>query len=1271
MVLKRPGSTGYGMGGQDPFKGREEPFNQDKNVNEGLNVNRERISKADKDRLDAENIARNINFDTLEPETEEVPRETKPLSWWLQEAKKAEDPDAFIDKYVDAIIDAGGVIPNVKEEVNRDHYKIAQGSGLTEDDTTDVPTLVKRKIAQNLLHKQQDQYTSFIEKDDKVIHALDADNADTINANFKYLYGHEATNEAEGIMDMGNRVSIFFDKSIAPTLNYNDEISRKSRQFLIDEGLVIEDPSGQLTPTPRFVNSVAIGQIATLKEATFKENKSITHMTDPETGRYGRKDEFRREKRKREDESIEGEIIEAEDIIQNIASIVFDIALENPNTVVTNLGEIVRGYGGASKRVPRDVMQVFQHMFAQSMVDQGFFTTGIDPNNPSATFISSPGATFYESVKGILPLMNIKDVGRYSTVPVRVGTPDFIKGQKKKGDESISVKGTISKYKKLVIDTTNLLNSIPVRIDKTMFAQAKTMVNQVVMLTEAEDIENDRFKLDPQMWHQEVTEDTSTGQAIQTRVNYSTHRFARTLGMDKASWNKAYLNAKKIMPDHRARDAANLVMATEARKLIKMMHRAGEMAGGNLLYYNDFFTANSVGRYFMRNTDVNPQINKLARMFVTSAFDSRIHISAPQAGILDKVSYANDTTYKNWAYIVGYHLNSYPDGVASEDKGWNNIMNPALATLSDPKDPVYQSWVKKGQALQKSFDRVNGFVIEKLPAGLADEIFEFDRNGAKGEWAYKMQAYIDVANFDYVRKYGGTFTPQARVEHDGKTNGLAIQAMQMGDVTTLKLVGMLYNDTENVIQWGTIRDKFVNNLPKNIETIFAGDLDRKAEYKRMFDNLFNLKDEKVKGDIMKLFAKAPLMEGSYGKDTGFNYDTANELISTYAAELFGENHQEVILDLDSAKVLDDLNNIIKATLDTVLDIQTQTTLKRVGKAFSIMNEIPAIRGPDNTMYHLGGRASVPRTKKGKPITFKIPMVKLGDVRGEGFVFSDVKEVDVTYKRIKNSATTPSKNTNMVRQHKTKDKAEGWVAEPSDMWGKQLENQFPVVPIQRIDASILAAALREVNDDRIRLKKPPLFVIPIHDAIITNASSVDVYHKTINAKFKEIGMTYPLFERFKEAWDKGWSNARKKLLSNKDKSNEVNDDNESWRALHRFLKDIRKSVESSPEEVQELEARIGHGKAGAGKSYVPGLTKTRMREILYYARGEGDWTDKEGAESRLTNYQIFKILEMAFSNSEGMRIEALLRMSLVERAQAAKRNKLYRFGMARLRSYAYN
>jgi len=1060
---------------------------------------------------------------------------------------------------------------------------------------------------------------------------------------------------SEELIDLGARLKLGFSSRVKPLLqDRNNPTSTKLVNFLLTNKLI--DEMGR--PTNTLANAGAIAMVEALKDAVLKENKNIFW----ETNDFGVRE-------RKEGKNLAGTTLQAEDIQTNLGRLAIDYAI--PNVNATNTGMATK-FGGSSANVDSEVVAALDVLLSDMMNDEGFFQNDVDINNPGAVSVTAEGATYYQGIKDILPALGIRDLTYRSKVPVRVPTLADVRGQKKKGD--LSIAGKISRARTQELEVLNILNAMAVKIDHVGFTIATKMVNEVIkynltgvnkgigvgLETPQAQIDDGQFRID--------TQNTFNSDG------YSDSIYAKTLGLDQASWKKALLKAQKTLSDIEARDQARMVMHIEARKIIKMMNRAlSEMSvdqNGNAvsdIYYNEYFTSSSVGRYFMRNSDVNPQTSKLARMFVVNAYSPYIN---PEAVVTSPTD-----TYKGWAYIIGYNL--LDTGRPSEEKGWNEIQNPTLQILKEgERNSTYNSWVAKGKLIQEAMVKdPNKIDREVLGEELFEEIFEATKGGNKGEWVYKVRSYIDMANFNEVRKSkapNAIFQPTAQVEHDGKSNGIAIQALQLGNENILKHIGLLYADANNVVPYGTIREKFVEKMSMNIKGVFAGDPDKEAYWGDMYKNILEMEDRTKRSSIIKLLSKLPLMEVSYGKATGYNYDSATELLGEYGNDILSPDSENLYVNNESQRV-EDLNILIQNTLESMLDIKTQKILKRFGEAFAIMGLVPDILGPLGTPHYLGGKTSIPiLNKDGTPKTIKIPLressLQTGEILAEN-------NIDVPIRQVINTATNPSKNTKLIKNPETDE----WVSEPTTLYGKQVENQAPVVLIQQIDAAIMRATIAEINRDRVfpggsRKARPPLFVIPIHDAIITDASSVSQYHSTINKKFKEIAMGgpqrggYNMFTAVRDTYNRGLKRFENSLKDNFSKKNAINYDNERWRALHRFLVNNQLAVEETKEEKEERLEQLGYSDKGGGiqtSGKVPTLSPTNRAAINQYAKSKGWRTDGSGF---LTNQEILAIVKQILSESNGFKIDALLS----DRIKVSNANKeLVRNTIAKQRSYQIN
>jgi len=214
------------------------------------------------------------------------------------------------------------------------------------------------------------------------------------------------------------------------------------------------------------------------------------------------------------------------------------------------------------------------------------------------------------------------------------------------------------------------------------------------------------------------------------------------------------------------------------------------------------------------------------------------------------------------------------------------------------------------------------------------------------------------------------------------------------------------------------------------------------------------------------------------------------------------------------------------------------------------------------------------------------------------------------------------------------------------FGKLVSNQLPVLTVQQIDAAIMANTIFFVNKQKEGRFKPAKFVIPVHDAIITNAGSVSAYHREINNQFKKVNMEYSISQAVNNGLKKALANMKKKVDRNPNQMVELSYDSR-YRAVHDLLVGI--------EDRANRKVELG---GGSQREYL----SSAEQGLLRLARANGRWT-RDGGEIPLTTlYQIIKDYELGKNIFEDL--------SIRHNQAESRKSKLYA-ALLKLRGYQYN
>ena len=876
-------------------------------------------------------------------------------------------------------------------------------------------------------------------------------------------------------------------------------------------------------------------------------------------------------------------------IREKITSILFDKLMANPN--VSNVDERLRtGFGGAGAQISPRLKSALEPLIYRSLLDSGMFEiidlNRDDPNTEvkdERMVLTNQGEAYYLANRQILSdVFGDKRINISYTPVLDTAIPGI---ERELGDKArnISKKGKSSKNTIFESAVKMRLGSMPLRIDKESLTYVKMMVDQTMVAEET-----------PNGTVYRLIDRDPKGDLFSTGV------WASTLGLDQAKFIEFYAEALKRyekLPNKeiKARDQAQKIMRQRMRHVARTVTDAE--TNDARTFYNKYFHASSVGRYFIRNTVLNSQNEKLVRNMVRNGKRTILNLNKINTPESKRIM-------KNWRYIIGKNLldpsgdYNLTNGVRTEDMGVDAILNLSNRIFSDTKPgSVYDAWVKRGEALSKALE-----LRETNPAAASDAFNAATLEGIhsksfkkKDEWGYKMQSYIDVYRFDQAKKKGDAqlFEPRATTQHDGKQNGIAIQAMQLGDYESLSRTGLIFESEENVIPQGDLRDSFLDAAIDDIKTTFATEQD-KAEF--WLDFLQSIKDLPVdqRSSIIKDLSKTPMMETSYGMPPAFHMETALAFLKSADGKRLVDasrlTHSEVskAYGSDEVKITADLNRIIGSGLLSIINIEQQALYKKAGLIWAMTGEDVALQGPLGTDIYMGAREYF---ETGETISLALPG-------------GEVINVPLTESRYTGSSGK------LVRRRVYDPKTNTFIKEERSKYGQLVANQLPVLTVQQIDAAIMANTIMNVNKD----PKNPAFLIPVHDAIITDATSVDLYHDEINKQFVKVNNDYSI----SKAIINGLKKAKNTLKGRADKyPNEVADVsyNSKYRAVHDYLMTIHQEVEN-PRKVQlpEMELYVDP-KTGKPSKMETTEGVTTKRALILADAIEAGWSP-EGSDMKL-------------------------------------------------------
>jgi len=987
----------------------------------------------------------------------------------------------------------------------------------------------------------------------------------------------------------GNRFNQALPQILNATLNSDGPTETKVKAALESAG-AYDPATGALNN--KLGQALVFAQALIANEMLDKENK-LAIQRNKLGGNYDKA------------QTTEGAVIEADMARSRLAEEVINLIGENPNRLSK---EVNVGFGGAGSRLDSETKSALTALFTQLLSDDGMYVKVPQPDGTDIIALSDAGQLFARSKLDLLIDMGLRGDIDTSSSPSLGGSTapgrSMERGRRTTGDRSR--KTNIDPNTAKVDLAKSILGSIPQKIIQDRFAMANLMVKQTI-------------SFDPQTGRISILDAEKNPDGGE----YSTRAYASTLNLDKTRWYKAYQEALKTQDQSAALNQANLIMRQEARKILKIMNQGATKSGQ--VFYNKIFDADTVGRLFFRNTVLNTQDSKtLARMFVGNAIDVIINPNRDQS----------TDTMENFMYITGRNLLDADidlNGRDVEDLGWNAILDATKTAFNSQR---YSTWVQKGNKLkamlaQLALDpqaNIRGFSVNDPE--LADLFKEFTK---KGEWGYKYQSYIDIANYDAALKSGKSFKAQAQTQHDGKQNGIAIQSVQLGNTELLSRTGLIFKDDKNVLPWGDVRELFGQRLYQGISyAVKQGGLTE--EKKAFWDSIFVGENSKMgsnqmsparRREILKALSKQPLMEISYGRFFLFNEETATDFVNDVEfLDGLLDTSSYTGGEYDTNDMINDLNLIIAGTVNATLNFKHQAAFKKAGKLSAMLGVPLGIRGPSGNMIYMG---STEQFKTGKTISVDTGI--------------EVIELEMYEPRVTGSAK-------MGNLRKIKTPEGNWEIQQAGDFGQEVANQLPVLPIQQIDAAVMIQSLLDVNRAAVENKNAPLFVIPVHDAIITDASSVKKYHAAMNRNFVEMNKNYSLTK----AIYTGLENTKALGLAKIKDSEMYQLNNDSiYRAVHNELANLAEAKASGTSRVLDEDG-------------VESLTKQKLslnnEELLRLATtGAGGYWNADGTGS-ISGVKLKEIINLMFKRD---RIFTIL-TQLHKRAESERSDIFKKFNL---------
>jgi len=548
-----------------------------------------------------------------------------------------------------------------------------------------------------------------------------------------------------------------------------------------------------------------------------------------------------------------------------------------------------------------------------------------------------------------------------------------------------------------------------------------------------------------------------------------TNVFGDAFGMGSVAYDTIVKEQMTLhnMPEDKANNFAMNVIQSKKKAMAREIQAIAKNMG--VPNYLTYAMQPLTGRTMAQQTDFNPTRKKIVR-FVTRSMHPAVIRSA--AGRL----------YDNYMNIMALSFGAdsfLPKGRMRDlnnnkqkYRDWGISLRDNLETAF-PEAMFLQGTeaIREGQQVPDPSQQLLLF-----QRGLAPDLMEYLTK--KGEDApMAMDALIDFANFWDNMDAGKPHKTHVNAYIDGKTNGIANQAIMLGIRKLAFKVGLLRSDgSETAIEGGDVRDRMAELITARLDegTIPVIPMNRLQDGK---DGILLKVLKKLGAD--RTINKQISMIFPYGKEiTGMKGEIAKLIPEIRSKDkLLDQNMSE----LEAAGIK--TSEIVAAAHDNVVyslfDIfgedtfKTRSIMRHVGFLHALTDSLFSIRGPVGHRINMGDRRIDPSTTKTTSVS------------------------------VKNTAQDQNKNMtmklNVSDQYLSSASNKPSDLDPRGDVGGHARGQAQVIPTQSYDAAVVLRSSSGKTWDKLKASHPAAepYFLQIYDAYKVDVHNFDVLSEEVN------------------------------------------------------------------------------------------------------------------------------------------------------------------------------
>ena len=386
----------------------------------------------------------------------------------------------------------------------------------------------------------------------------------------------------------------------------------------------------------------------------------------------------------------------------------------------------------------------------------------------------------------------------------------------------------------------------------------------------------------------------------------------------------------------------------------------------------------------------------------------------------------------------------------------------------------------------------------------AEIIKRIEEKGEDGNtWIEGMMDYVDHKNaMDAGRQHKSRF----KAAMDGKTNGIAANAIQMGNIDQSFRTGVFRESTTDLLdEGGDIRDQLAEVLDKSLDD---GGFQNVAD-EGIMGPLVSAAKQITNGEttLSRDLNKAITMTYGYGKEIESFEDTINDTIGEMykAAQADPENNFNEEMDLVNESGIDFAKAIIEEhygpSIEKVMSpegVESRSLMRGAAVMSALWNQPFTIKDPVGNDLFFGKGESV------------------GYDQAEGTTRSAVtvegeKATSVYTPHYETIPTAAAKKGFTDADTGTTKKVAGEYAYGGSIPG----------PVQSIDAATVTETFSGKSWDKIKnVSNGKPYVHSVYDAFIVDANSYDTVLEEVNENWLKVQQEWSYLEETQKAYDKG-------------------------------------------------------------------------------------------------------------------------------------------------------